>query len=139
MLNNWCGQGRITREIEVKYTPGNVAVTSFTIACDRDYKPRDGERECDFIQVVAWRNNAEFVSKYFHKGDLINVVGRIQTRTYEDKDGVRRHITEVVGEAFYFGGSKRPDSNSQTAKNEEEGFMPLSGGFDDEAFEIFNK
>ena len=111
MLNVWSGQGRLVQDIELKYTPGRVPVASFTIACDRDYKPRDGDRECDFIDIVAWRNSAEFVSKYFHKGDMIAISGRIQTRIYEDRNGSKRKATEIVGQSFNFCGSKRSDGS----------------------------
>ena len=140
MLNNWCGQGRLTRDIELNYTAGDVAVASFTIACDRDYKPKDGDRQADFIDIVAWRNDAEFVSKYFHQGDMIVVSGRIQTRTYEDKNGNKRKATEVIGSTFNFCGSRRESTNS-TGANEsqatyntgtEEGFMQIPDDISDE-------
>lgn len=114
MLNNWCGQGRLAKDVELRYTATQVPVASFSIACDRDFKSRDGERETDWIDIVAWNSAAEFVSKYFRKGDLIIVSGRIQTRTYEDKNGNKRKAVEVVGTSFNFCGKKGEGGQNQT-------------------------
>lgn len=137
MLNKWCGQGRLTRDIELNYTSGNVPVASFTIACDRDYTPRDGDKQCDFIDVVAWRKSAEFVSKYFHKGDMIIVSGRLQTRSYEDKNGVRRKIAEINAESFNFGGSKRDGGNNhQTSDGSDQPPYGVGQDFSDDFYPV---
>lgn len=133
MLNNWCGQGRLTKDVELRYTASQMAVASFTIACERDYKPKDRERETDWIDVVAWNSNAEFVNKYFRKGDMVIISGHLQTRTYEDKNGVKRKATEVVVDKFNFGGSKRQDSaqghpNSQYGQYGQQG-TPANGSY----------
>jgi len=107
MLNKAILMGRLTRDPEIRYTQSNTPVTSFTVAIDRSFKSRDGERETDFINCVAWRTTAEFVSKYFTKGKMIVVVGSIQTRKYNDKDGNSRNAVEVVADEVMFGESKR--------------------------------
>ena len=98
---------RLARDPELRRTGSGIAVTSFRLACDRDFKSQSGEKETDWIDVVAWRNTAEFVSKYFTKGRLAIVEGRLQTRDWTDKDGNKRVATEVVAENVYFGDSKR--------------------------------
>lgn len=123
MLNNWSGQGRLTKDIELKYTSGNIPVASFTLAIDRDYRPRGGEREADFIDIVAWRSGAEFVSKYFHKGDMMIVNGRIQTRMYEDKNGNKRKAVEVLGEGFNFGGNRNGRQDGQNEQRSENNYQ----------------
>lgn len=112
MLNVWCGQGRLARDVELRYTASQIPVASFSIACDRDYSPKGGERETDWIDIVAWNKAAEFVSKYFRKGDMIVVNGRIQTRTYEDKNGNKRKAVEVVATSFNFCGKKDSGQNA---------------------------
>lgn len=107
MLNKAILMGRLTRDPEVRYTQSNTPVASFTVAIDRSFKSRDGERETDFINCVAWRQTAEFVSKYFTKGKMIVVVGSIQTRKYNDKDGNSRNAVEVVADEVMFGETKR--------------------------------
>lgn len=114
MLNSWCGQGRLTRDVELRYTASNIPVASFTIACDRDFKSNDGERETDWIDVVAWNKSAEFVEKYFKKGDMIVISGRLQTRVYEDKNGNKRKAVEVIAASLNFCGSKRQDTGAQS-------------------------
>ena len=142
MLNVWTGQGRLTKDIELRYTAGNVAVTRFTIACDRDVKNHDGTREADFIDIVAWRGNAEFVAKYFHKGDLIFVKGRIQTGIYESRDNGKKKSVEVVADSFYFGGNRRQsdsDRNQGETQNPngpapntgDDGFMNIPDGIEE--------
>lgn len=113
MLNNWNGQGRLVKDVELRYTASQIPVASFTIACERDYKPKDGERETDFLDVVAWKSNAEFVEKWFHKGDMIIISGRLQTRTYEDKNGNKRKVVEILGNTFNFGGGKSQGTGGQ--------------------------
>ena len=107
MLNKIILMGRLARDPELRRTGSGIAVTSFRLACDRDFKSQSGEKETDWIDVVAWRNTAEFVSKYFTKGRLAIVEGRLQTRDWTDKDGNKRVATEVVAENVYFGDSKR--------------------------------
>ena len=112
MLNKIVLMGRLTRDPELRRTQSGTAVASFTLAVDRDYKPQDGERETDFIDIVAWRGTAEFVSKYFTKGRMAVVEGRLQVRDWTDKDGNKRRSTEVVADNVYFGDSKRPESGT---------------------------
>lgn len=115
MLNKIILMGRLTRDPELRKTGNGTAVTSFSLAVDRDYKPQDGERETDFIDVVAWRGTAEFVFKYFSKGRMAVVEGRLQVRDWTDKDGNKRRSTEVLAESVYFGDSKKvSDSDTPT-------------------------
>ena len=107
MLNKIVIMGRLTRDPELRRTQSGTAVTSFTIACDRDFKSQSGEKETDFIDVVAWRNTAEFVSKYFAKGRMAVVEGRLQIRDWTDREGGKRRSAEVVADNVYFGDSKR--------------------------------
>ena len=108
MLNHIVLMGRLTRDPELRRTGSGVAVASFTLAVDRDFGSRDsGEKETDFIDIVAWRNTAEFVSKYFTKGRMAVVSGRLQIRNWNDKDGNKRRSAEVVADNVYFGDSKR--------------------------------
>ena len=106
--------GRLTRDPELRRTGSGTAVTSFSLACDRDFKSQIGEKETDFIEVVAWKNTAEFVSKYFSKGRMAIVEGRLQIRDWTDKDGGKRRSAEVVADNVYFGDSKR-DGDSGTS------------------------
>ncbi len=107
MLNVVALVGRLTADPELKYTPNNVAVTSFSLAVTRSYAKAGEERQTDFIDLVAWRNTAEFISRYFRKGQLIAVEGSIQTRTYEDKEGKKRKVFEVVVNNAHFTESKK--------------------------------
>ena len=108
MLNHITIMGRLTRDPELRRTGSGVAVASFSLAVDRDYSPRDGgERETDFIDCVAWRQTGEFVSKYFTKGRMAVVSGRLQIRSWNDKDGNKRRTAEVVADNVYFGDSRR--------------------------------
>ena len=108
MLNHITIMGRLTRDPELRRTGSGIAVASFTVAVDRDFGGRDGgERETDFIDCVAWRQTGEFVSKYFTKGSMIVVSGRLQIRNWTDKDGNKRRSAEVVADNCYFGESKR--------------------------------
>ena len=112
MLNHIVIMGRLTRDPELRRTGSGVAVASFTLAVDRDFAPKDGgERETDFIDCVAWRQTGEFVSKYFTKGRMAVVSGRLQIRGWTDKDGNKRRSAEVVADNVYFGDSRR-DSES---------------------------
>ena len=108
MLNHITIMGRLTRDPELRRTGSGIAVASFTLAVDRDFSPKDGgERETDFIDCVAWRQTGEFVSKYFTKGRMAVVSGRLQIRNWNDKDGNKRRSAEVVADNCYFGESKR--------------------------------
>ena len=115
MLNHITIMGRLTRDPELRRTGSGIAVASFTLAVDRDYKPDGGERECDFIDCVAWRQTGEFISKYFSRGRMAVVDGRLQIRSWTDKDGNKRRSAEVVADNVYFGDSKKEQSNEGTA------------------------
>ena len=108
MLNHIVIMGRLTRDPELRRTGSGLAVASFTVAVDRDFgKNENGEKETDFIDCVAWRNTAEFVSKYASKGRMVAVSGRLQIRSWTDKDGNKRRTAEVVADNVYFGDSRR--------------------------------
>ena len=108
MLNHITLMGRLTRDPELRYTASQIPVASFALAVDRDFGGRDGgERQTDFIDIVAWRSTAEFVSKYFTKGSMAVVSGRLQIRDWTDRDNNKRRTAEVVAENVYFGESKR--------------------------------
>ena len=108
MLNHIVLMGRLTRDPELRRTGSGIAVASFRLAVDRDFGPKDGgEKEADFIDIVAWRSTAEFVSRYFTKGRMAVVSGRLQMRNWTDKEGNKRTTTEVVADNVYFGDSKR--------------------------------
>lgn len=107
MLNHITLMGRLTGDPELRRTGTGTAVTSFSIACERDFASSGTEKETDFINIVAWRNTAEFVSKYFSKGRMAIISGRLQMRNYNDKNGNKRIAAEVVAESVYFGDSKR--------------------------------
>ncbi len=107
MLNRIIIMGRLTADPELRRTGTGIAVTSFTLAVDRDYAGKDGgEKETDFIDCVAWRNTGEFVAKHFSKGRMAVASGRLQIRNYTDKDGNKRRIAEVIADSVYFGESK---------------------------------
>ena len=110
MLNKIFIMGRLTRDPELRRTQSGTAVTSFTLAVDRDFKSQSGEKETDFIDVVAWRATAEFAAKYFTKGRMAIVEGRLQIRPWTDKDGNSRRSAEVVADNIYFGDSKRDNA-----------------------------
>ena len=115
MLNHITIMGRLTRDPELRRTGSGVAVASFTVAVDRDFGGRDGgEKETDFIDCVAWRQTGEFVSKYFTKGRMIVVSGRLQIRNWTDKEGNKRRTAEVVADNCYFGDSKRDDQGGSS-------------------------
>ena len=108
MLNHIVLMGRLTRDPELRRTQSGVAVASFSLAVDRDFQSRDsGEKQTDFIDIVAWRNTAEFVSKYFTKGRMAVVSGRLQIRDWTDREGGKRRSAEVVADNVYFGDSKK--------------------------------
>ena len=115
MLNHVTIMGRLTRDPELRRTGSGLAVASFSVACERDYPSKDtGEKETDFIDCVAWRQTGEFVSKYFTKGQMIVVSGRLQIRPWTDKDGNKRKTAEIVVDNVYFGDSKK-DREGSTA------------------------
>lgn len=117
MLNNCTLMGRLTKDPELRYTNSETAVASFTIACDRDTTSRDGERETDFIDVVVWRGTAEFVAKYFAKGSEIIVNGRLQIRSWKDKDGNNRRSAEIIAHNTYFAGKAKKDTAAADVQN----------------------
>ena len=122
MLNMICLQGRLVHNPEVKYTPNGAAVTTFAVAVERNRAGQDGQRQVDYIDVVAWQKTAEFIGKYFGKGSMIIINGALQTRTYDDKEGKKRKVFEVVADNVNFGGGKS------------EGGKPETGDADDSAY-----
>ena len=137
MLNKIIIMGRMTRDPEIRRTGSGTAVTSFSLACDRDFKSQSGDKETDFIEVVAWKNTAEFVSKYFSKGRMAVVEGRLQIRDWTDKAGNKRKTAEVVADNVYFADSKqsqeknfenlagRMDGFAEIQEDEEENCLPF--------------
>ena len=118
MLNHIVIMGRLTRDPELRRTGSGIAVTSFTVAVDRDFSNKEsGERETDFIDCVAWRSTGEFVSKYFTKGSMAVVSGRLQIRNWTDKEGGKRRSAEIVADNVYFGSSKREDGSGNGSYN----------------------
>ena len=118
MLNHITIIGRLTRDPELRRTGSGTAVASFTIACDRDFSGKDGgEKETDFIDCVAWRQTGEFVSKYFTKGRMAVVSGRLQIRSWTDKDGNKRRSAEIVADNVYFGDSKSDGNSDRTSSH----------------------
>ena len=109
MLNKIFLMGRLTRDPELRRTQSGTAVVSFAIAVDRDYKSQNGEKETDFIDIVAWRSTAEFVSKYFSKGRMAVVEGRLQIRDWTDREGGKRRSAEVIADNVYFGDSRKSE------------------------------
>lgn len=120
MLNNVVLMGRLTKDPELKQTPQGVSVVTFSLAVDRNYG-RTEEKQTDFINIIAWRNTADFVSKYFTKGQLVAVRGRLQTRTWQDQNGQKRYATDVVADEVFFAESK--GKTEQTDEN------PIMEGF----------
>lgn len=112
MLNRVILMGRITQELELKTTASGISVTSFSIAVDRNYVKQGEQRQTDFINIVCWRQQAEFVCRYFGKGSMIAIEGQLQTRTYQAKDGSNRYVTEVVADSVSFTGEKREQNNN---------------------------
>jgi single-strand DNA-binding protein len=131
MLNHITIMGRLTRDPELRRTGSGVAVANFTVAVDRDFSSKDGgEKETDFIDCVAWRQTGEFVSKYFTKGSMAIVSGRLQIRNYTDKDNNKRRNAEVVADSVYFGDSKKSDQGNSTYQAPTTS-NAYTGGFDD--------
>lgn len=115
MLNHITLAGRLTKDIELRKLPSGKSVASVSIACDRDFAPKDGgERETDFIDIVAFGSTADFFSKYFSKGSMAIVSGRLQIRNWTDKDGNKRRSAEVVADSVYFGDSKKSSEGNST-------------------------
>ena len=112
MLNRIVLMGRLTRDPELRRTQNGTAVTSFSLAVDRDFKSQNGEKETDFIDIVAWRSTAEFVCNYFSKGRMAVVEGRLQIRDWKDREGNNRRSAEVMADNVYFGDSKRDSAPS---------------------------
>ncbi|HIH7931846.1 TPA: single-stranded DNA-binding protein [Streptococcus suis] len=113
MINNVVLVGRMTRDAELRYTPSNQAVATFTLAVNRNFKNQDREREADFVNCVIWRQQAENLANWAKKGALIGITGRIQTRSYDNQQGQRVYVTEVVAESFQLLESRGQQSNSQ--------------------------
>lgn len=125
-LNHISLMGRLTRDPELRYTNSGTAVASFSIAVDRDFSK---DRETDFINIVAWKKTGEFVSRYFSKGDLIVISGRLQMRDWTDREGGKRTSAEVIAESVYFGGSRKdkPEEDEQPVYTEleDDGELPF--------------
>ena len=129
MLNHIVIMGRLTRDPELRHTQSGTAVASFTVAVDRDFKDKEtGERKTDFIDCVAWRSTGEFVSKYFAKGRMAVVEGRLQLRDWKDKEGNKRRSAEVLASSVYFGDSKPKDGDSKAKAGKDDDFQ-LPGDF----------
>ena len=128
-MNKVVLMGRLTRDPEMRFTQGNnTAVCSFSLAVNRRFK-QEGQPDADFINVVAWAKTAEFVSKYFTKGQQVGVIGRIQTRNYDDKDGKKVFVTEVVAEEAYFAESKKEQNTTSEPNVASEPNVTTSAGF----------
>ena len=114
-MNKVILMGRLTKDPEVRYTQAtNTMVTSFTLAVNRRFVRPGEERQADFINIVAWNKTAEFVSKYFSKGQQVGVIGRIQTRNYDNEEGIKHYVTEVIAEEVYFAGEKKDVEQNDT-------------------------
>ena len=128
MLNHFTGMGRLTRDPELKTTPAGISVASFAFAVERDFA-EGGEKKTDFIDVVAWRQTAEFVSKYFTKGRMVVVEGRLQIREWQDKEGNKRRSAEINADNVYFGDAKRDgEGGGAPSGSYSGGSNPSSGG-----------
>ena len=142
MLNHVCLQGRICNDIELRRTGSGVAVSSFTLAVDRDFKGSGGEKETDFFDIVCWRNTAEFVSKYFGKGKMVTVSGRLQGRSWTDAEGHKRKAVEIVADSVYFcerkdsasTGYENPNPHIQAEKFITENFAAIEGDYEELPF-----
>lgn len=124
MINNVVLIGRLTKDPELRYTPSNVATASFTLAVNRNYKNADGQREADFINCIMWRQSAENLANWCRKGQQIGITGRIQTRNYENQQGQRVYVTEVVAESFQVLEKRDNSANADSLANQ----MPPSYG-----------
>ena len=128
MLNHITIMGRMTRDPELRRTGSGIAVASFTLAVDRDRRNESGERRTDFIDCNAWRNTGEFVSKYFSKGSMAIVSGRLEIREWTDKEGNKRRSAEVVADSVYFGDSKKSSEGNSTYQSQSDS-QSYDGGF----------
>ena len=128
MLNHIVVMGRLTRDPELRKTASGVSVASFSVAVDRDFSQQDGKKETDFLDVVAWRNTAEFAAKYFMKGRMAVISGRLQIRNWEDKEGNKRRTAEILAENIYFGDSKKEDDGGSVS-TQGFGAPAQAGGF----------
>lgn len=133
MLNHIAIMGRLVSDPELKVTNSGKKVCGFRIACDRDYADADGNRNADFVDCVAWRGTAEFLTRNFRKGQPILVSGRLQVREYTDKDDNKRRAVEVVADQLYFAGGERRESSAPAAAQQ---FTELEGDFSDMPFEM---
>ena len=124
MINNVTLVGRLTRDPELKYTPSNIAITTFNLAVNRNFKGENGEREADFINCMIWRKQAELLAEWCKKGNLVGITGRIQTRSYDNQQGQRVYVTEVVAETFQL--LEKRDNSANQSNIEEQ--MPASFG-----------
>lgn len=131
MINNVVLMGRLTAEPELKTTPNGTSVTSFSVAVERNYAPKGQERETDFINVVAWRQTAEFICRYFGKGQMIAIEGSIQTRKYQDRNGNNRVTVEVVANQASFCGSKNEGANTRRQEPSDPLDVDTDGDFED--------
>lgn len=125
MLNHIVTMGRLVRDPELRHTQSGIPVTSFTIACDRDYKDANGDKATDFIDIVAWRNTADFVSRYFTKGRMAVIDGRLQLRDWTDRDGNKRRSAEILANSVHFGDSKPQNQAAPVSAG-----VPAGGGYD---------
>ena len=131
-MNKVCLTGRVTKNIELKYTQNNIAITNFTLAVTRKFKNQNGEYESDFINCIAYKSTAELLSKYVEKGDLLGIDGRIRTRNYEDKDGKRVYVTEIIVDSMDFLQAKKEEKSP--VENEK---SPVKSGLNDDVFSEF--
>jgi single-strand DNA-binding protein len=116
MINRVILMGRVTHDLELKQTPSGVSVLSFTVAIERKYSKQGEEKQTDFINCVAWRQQAEFIAKYFGKGRMIALEGNLRTRTYEDKNGSKHYVTEVYVDSVSFTGESKQDGSTQQSQ-----------------------
>ena len=137
MLNRVVLMGRITQDLELKSTQSGVSVLSFTVAVERSFTKQGEEKQTDFISCVAWRQQAEFISKYFGKGRMIAIEGNLRTRTYEDKNGSKRYVTEVYVDNVSFTGEAKQDGNN--SKNATVQTKPVGIGNLDDFEEILSE
>ena len=138
MLNHITVMGRLTRDPELRHTQNGIPVASFSIACDRDYKDANGDKATDFIDIVAWRNSAEFVSKYFTKGRMAVIDGRLQLRDWTDREGNKRRSAEIVANSVNFGDS-RPKEQGQAVPAPATAGAYAGGGYDAGALDDFDE
>jgi single-strand DNA-binding protein len=124
-MNTFIGMGRLTRDPEIKTITSGTSVATFTLAIDRKYKDKSGEKKADFINCTSWRNTAEFIGKYARKGTKLIVTGEIQTRTYDDKDGKKVYVTEVVVDEVEFAESKRDEAKEVAIEADDECVLPF--------------